>query len=328
VDRAYDLRDVCMEVKDYNDAPTFGEEDADAKPAPAPAPARKPKSRDQLMTELVELLRSVVPPKELEGGSMRPLADGMLAVRATPAGQASVSAVLEEQGQRFLPQVLVEAVVVRADAKSLEKAEAAAPGVTRKLRLASFDRGPRAGKPLTEAETDALRRAALMTAPRMALYSGQRAYVLSATQRAYVAAVGRKKDAAGREQFEPQVKTVQSGVVLDARATPARDGRSVALNGRVTLSVLYAMNDAPAPGVPAGRKDLLVQVPDYEKQVVEVNAVVPDHAYLLFAATDSARPHPGPAGARGAEPTETPVYAIVHVTVVTADGKPVPPPVD
>ena len=80
-------------------------------------------------------------------------------------------------------------------------------------------------------------------------------------------------------------------IVLEAQATSAPDGRTVALNARLQCCTLHGMREAAARGFPPEKK-LKVQVPDYEQQVVGINAVLPNDVYLLFGCTDTVRPNP------------------------------------
>jgi hypothetical protein len=305
VDRVYDIRDALVVVPDLTDAPALGIHDPPAANAPPAGP--KGKTQAELTAEVIDLVRSLAPPRELAGGRIADTGQGQLIVRATPAGQAAIAATIEQLRQRHMPQTIVEAQVIRPDAKAMEKLAADAPALARKLKLASFDGGLRAGTPLTAAEVEALRAAEGFACPRITLFSGQRGYVLTATQRAFVAAI--------TPDLKPQVKTIESGVVLDARATPTPDGRFVALAGQVRHCVLHAMADAPAPNAPPNRKDLVIQVPDYETQTVRANAVLPDGGWVLFGATESIRPN-APDAKAGAVIEPRPTYAVLRATVI------------
>jgi hypothetical protein len=148
------------------------------------------------------------------------------------------------------------------------------------------------------------------SAPRMTVFTGQNAYVLTATQRAYVASVLRKVGADGADAFEGVRGVVGSGVVFSARPTAAPDGKSAAVHGRVSLTTLYAMADQPAPGVPR-RPDLKVQVPDVGTETFELNAVAPDGGFLLFGVTDTKRPNPAAGAAE-----QGPLYLVLRATLI------------
>ena len=88
--------------------------------------------------------------------------------------------------------------------------------------------------------TQASQTSTLLTAPRVTLFNGQRAYVLVATQQAYVAdltpVVGQRVAI-----FDPDIATVQSGALLDVQATVSSDRKYVTLTLRPQLSTLIAL---------------------------------------------------------------------------------------
>jgi hypothetical protein len=309
VERTYDVRDLSFEIPDFNDAPELGIE----KPNPAPAPAARPATSPEAQTrELIALLRQVVAPADLGNARLVAERDGQLYVRGPAGAHGAVAKALEELRRRRMGQVALEAWLVRPDAKSLAQIAADAPALARKLHLASFRGGERAGTALTAAESEALRRTAgAVSAPRMTVFTGQNAYVLVATSRAYVASVVRKTGADGAEAFEGVRGAVASGVVFSGRATVAGDAKSAAVNARVALTTLHGMTDQPAPGVPR-RDDLRVQVPDSETETFDVNAVAPDGGFLLFGVSSTKRPNPAP----GAAVEQEPVYLILRAAVV------------
>ena len=86
-----------------------------------------------------------------------------------------------------------------------------------------------------------------VTAPRVTLFNGQRAYVLVATQQAYVSnltpAVG-----TGTSAFTPTISIVQTGVLLDVQATVSADRKYVTLTLRPQQSNLLAAASLHVPG--------------------------------------------------------------------------------
>ena len=83
-----------------------------------------------------------------------------------------------------------------------------------------------------------------VTAPRVTLFNGQRAYVLVTRQQAYVSSLT-PVVANGIAAFTPRVRTVQSGVVLDVAATVSADRKYVTLTLRPSLSNLIALATFP-----------------------------------------------------------------------------------
>jgi general secretion pathway protein D len=92
--------------------------------------------------------------------------------------------------------------------------------------------------------THASANSTLLTAPRLTLFNGQRAYVVVATQRAYVSdldpVVGTR--AVG---FDATIDLVQSGVLLDVQATVSSDRKYVTLTLRPTLARLVELVPFP-----------------------------------------------------------------------------------
>jgi general secretion pathway protein D len=150
--------------------------------------------------------------------------------------------------------------------------------------------------------TQASQSSTTLTAPRVTLFNGQRAYVLVATERAYVssldAVVGNNTSA-----FEPEVDVVASGVLLDVQATVSADRKYVTLTLRPQLAQLlnlFTFNfqsatagvpTTPTGGVGGGINNSIVSfnqssgfIQEPELQITEVRTTVsvPDGGTLLL----------------------------------------------
>jgi type II secretory pathway component GspD/PulD (secretin) len=90
--------------------------------------------------------------------------------------------------------------------------------------------------------TQASIHSSLVTAPRVTLFNGQRAWVLIAVQRAYVSDL-QPVVGAGVTSFSPTIDTINSGVELDVQATVSADRKYVTLTLRPTLSTLIDLFD-------------------------------------------------------------------------------------
>lgn len=138
-----------------------------------------------------------------------------------------------------------------------------------------------------------------LTAPRVTLFNGQRAYVLVATQIAYVSdlspVVGQ-----GAFGFDPQVDVIQSGVVLDVAATVSADRKYVTLTLRPQLSRVVRIQSFPVFGGTTGDDDDddtgdddttfesgvgFIQQPEIEITEVRTSVSVPDGGTLLLGGT-------------------------------------------
>jgi hypothetical protein len=298
VERTYDVRDLLITVPDFTDAPELG---VAVPPAQPPAAARK--ADDQIATR-ARLVRDVVDALRLPAAPT--VRDTQLLVRTTPREHERIGRVLASLRRRLATQVTIEVTLVQLDDPALNQLADQDPPLAELLAVADFHGGDRAGTPLTDPQAERLA-ASRVTCPRVTLFNAQRAYVLVSTQRAFVGAL-----LPGKKPGEPvpQVRTVQSGVAVDAQATAAPDGRTAAVNARVQLCKLLAMRDTPAAKLPPEKKQV-VQVPDYEKRIVSINAVLPQGTPVLFGVTETQRPNAPP----DAKPSGDRVFAIVRATV-------------
>ncbi|MEZ0265020.1 MAG: type II secretion system protein GspD, partial [Phycisphaerae bacterium] len=150
--------------------------------------------------------------------------------------------------------------------------------------------------------TQASQTTTTLTAPRITLFNGQRAYVLVATQRAYVsnlsAVVGNNSS-----NFEPEVEIVESGVMLDVQATVSADRKYVTMTLRPQLAQLLNLfqfafqsgSSAPAAGGGGGGTPIvignngnqgvgtgIIQQPELQLTEVRTTVSVPDGGTLLL----------------------------------------------
>ena len=140
--------------------------------------------------------------------------------------------------------------------------------------------------------TQASRNSSIVTAPRVTLFNGQRAFVLVATQRAYISDLNAQVGT-GTGIFDPTISTVQSGVILDVQATVSADRKYVTMTLRPQLATLLQLaefvfqvganvDDAgglfPTADVPTG----IVQQPEIQITEVRTTVSVPDGGTLLL----------------------------------------------
>ncbi len=130
-----------------------------------------------------------------------------------------------------------------------------------------------------------------LTAPRVTLFNGQRAYVLVATQRAYVSdldpVVGSQSAA-----FDPEIDVVNDGVLLDVQATVSADRKYVTLTLRPTLADAEITTFSFMSPVTTGGGDneppqeemqaLTIQTPIVDIIQVRTSVSVPDGGTLLL----------------------------------------------
>jgi general secretion pathway protein D len=133
-----------------------------------------------------------------------------------------------------------------------------------------------------------------VTAPRITLFNGQRAWVVVATQRAYVSNLT-PITGNGVVAFQPTIDVVDSGVLLDVQATVSADRKYVTLTLRPQLSQLLnlfefsfeAGGSAPTETgtgvvVSTGAGTGVIQQPEIELTEVKTTVSVPDGGTLLL----------------------------------------------
>jgi general secretion pathway protein D len=134
-----------------------------------------------------------------------------------------------------------------------------------------------------------------LTAPRITLFNGQRGWVIVSTQQSYVSDL-EVVSSSGAIGFDPQVETINTGVVLDVQATVSADRKYVTLTLRPSLSRLIALRqfqvaqataggatgggggDGGQAGVALG----FIQQPEIELTQLQTTVSVPDRGTLLL----------------------------------------------
>lgn len=132
--------------------------------------------------------------------------------------------------------------------------------------------------------------ATTLTAPRVTLFNGQRAYLRVSTVQNYVSDLN-PVVGTGTVGYDPQIDQLQSGVVLSVQATVSADRRYVTLNVIPRMQRVIALRQfAYATGqattvTDAGSEDQVqtfVQLPEYEITELATTVSVPDRGTLLL----------------------------------------------
>lgn len=143
--------------------------------------------------------------------------------------------------------------------------------------------------------TQATQSSTLLTAPRITLFNGQRAYVVVATQRSYVSDLN-PTVANGAVAYDPDIDIVSSGVILNVQATVSADRKYVTLTLEPQLARLirifefaFATSEANLGGGDGGTGGGLlqqavgiVQQPEIEITSVKTTVSIPDQGTLLI----------------------------------------------
>jgi general secretion pathway protein D len=134
----------------------------------------------------------------------------------------------------------------------------------------------------------------VVTAPRLTLFNGQRAYVLVTTTRAYVSNLT-PVVSTGVSAFAPTVSFTQSGVILDVQATVSADRKYVTLTLRPSLNTLLDLlpftfqtgasvvsNNGPLGSTVTSTPSGTIQEPETQVTQVRTTVSVPDGGTLLI----------------------------------------------
>jgi type II secretory pathway component GspD/PulD (secretin) len=126
-----------------------------------------------------------------------------------------------------------------------------------------------------------------LTAPRLTLFNGQRAYVTISTQQAYVSDL-EPVVSDNSVAFNPQISYVPTGTVMDVEATISADRRYVTLTVRPQIAQLNGFssyftsvfstdaNGQPLEGIG------YIQLPNVTLQDLQTTVSVPDGGTLLL----------------------------------------------
>jgi type II secretory pathway component GspD/PulD (secretin)/tetratricopeptide (TPR) repeat protein len=134
----------------------------------------------------------------------------------------------------------------------------------------------------------------IVTAPRLTLFNGQRAFVLVTVQRAYISNLT-PIVSTGISSFAPTVSYVQNGVLLDVQATVSADRKYVTLTLRPQLSTLVDLvpftfqssasvisNTGTGIGTTSVAPSGTIQEPEIQITEVNTSVSVPDGGTLLL----------------------------------------------
>jgi type II secretory pathway component GspD/PulD (secretin) len=356
--RVYDIRDLIINIPDFDNAPDFSLQSTSNNAAQAGgagggggggggggqslfsgggsgsgAAAGQGQTRQELVDAITKLITETVAPDSWRdsGGSVGALRElqGQLIVTQTPENQRALVSLLEQLRETHSIQVTVETRFLTVERNFLEdigvdlsfifNANHVDSNVFSAIPVtaanSTFTQAPVTGVPgsigsaatglatsltyLDDLQVTLLLRATeaselntLVTAPRVTLFNGQRAYVLVATQQAYVSnltpAVG-----TGTSAFTPTISIVETGVLLDVQATVSADRKYVTLTLRPQQSNLLALqtftfqggNTAAGNGVGntvITAQSGTIQEPEVQLTEVRTTVSVPDGGTLLL----------------------------------------------
>ncbi len=271
VTREYDINDLLFVPTDYpntNSGPT----------------------RAERVAEIVQYVRQNVDPNSWGdvGGRADPDRPGrisasgvrpVLLITATPENHAKIRAVLDSLRASQGLQVSVQVRVVTV-------ADADVPRLLANVKpLRDPLAPPKASLPatvLSQADADAVVAAAgpgSTTAPRLTVFSGQRAALSATTDQAYVSAYTTLVRPGGTTAYEPIQRSVTTGLTFTVQATVSPDRGYVFVDLHPTVTALAGLVAQPWSGAPAAGS---VQRPVVLTSAMATSCSIPDGATVLF----------------------------------------------
>ena len=138
--------------------------------------------------------------------------------------------------------------------------------------------------------TQADQRSVVLTAPRLTFTNGQRSYIAVATASTFVSdltpVVG-----SGAGAFDPQIGTINTGVVIDVQGVASADRRYVTLTIQTTQSSLSFAQDRTVQGAAGGGGTVggnaqtfegTIQVPVIDATELRTTVTIPDQGTVLL----------------------------------------------
>jgi beta-lactamase regulating signal transducer with metallopeptidase domain len=311
----YDVRDLLVPIlRDATQTTTtydeFGWPTIQTKPQPTPTQLDEQKR--QKLAQLVSTVKERIDPESWSSPANNISADdrtGRLVIAQSAANQEKIQTFFQSLRQspdyiqvniktRFLTGSAVERALNSTGGEWQKRADGVGEVWSKFLspdQLSTL---------LTATQDD--RTSTTLTAPRLTLFNAQRAFVVVATETAYVADMNRIKATDGNQGFDPVVKTVHRGVVIDAHAKVSDDAKSVALDLEPHLARLLSLDRSVAPGGDSD-KGPFIQVPRVSVATLHTSIQVPNDQTAVMRITPQLK--------FGGAPTTHPTTA--------ADGAPV-----
>lgn len=320
----YDIRDV-LSNSGFSEAPKLGSRQAspDGGPFKMDHPATAPTIVDRAKPLLQLLEASVERNRWNDDQNVNTYAlseDGLLVVTAPDSVQQQVKSFLDQLRRQRSLKVTVEAYFIQPDVDLM-------PADLRKQLKRLLPQGFEASPAfLTGVEAGEIVKAVkaapestILTAPRITLFSGQRAYVMVATEQAYVSDIDVLQANDGSTAYDPQIGINTSGLLLDVQATASADRESVILHLRPQLRRLLKMQTVtidPKTKLTSG-EGVAVQVPLAESQAMNTTTSIPNGKVAVFSGFGSraAIKEDDDADADTTQPYR-PVYLLLKATII------------
>jgi beta-lactamase regulating signal transducer with metallopeptidase domain len=335
ITRVYDVRDVLIDIPDFDNPATLDVHSLPSAPSPEKIRANPTKSatsqatlstqpspsRQQLVNDLITHITSTIDPYtwQVNTGLVGTIeeANGRLTITQSRATHHRIWNYLQEQRGKHSVQVCVEARFLQSE--TIEKSLEATGQRWSNVGSPSFEFWPRF---LDDAEVKRLialansdTQSTTLTAPRLTLFDGQRAYVTVARSTAFVESMKPKGDG----KFEPVIAVADSGILLDCQPRVSPDHKNVTLALRPKCTSLLDLTVERWPGSPPGRDDLKVQVPHLKVTSLDATITMPDRQYALYRLRP--RYQPATPATQPVRTDETTLLLVSPKVIVTQPGK-------
>jgi beta-lactamase regulating signal transducer with metallopeptidase domain len=274
--QAYDIRDLLVRIPDVGFEPTAPQADDRGNDVA---------SRVKLVAEVKNLIESTVAPDSWtdNGGAIGLMQEfgGQLMITQTKENHAAIAALLENVRTGRALQVMISARFMTVDADKLPaEVSALLNGQTTTAQPASaFIPADQVDAIVKSMQTGPT--ATTLTAPRVTLFSGQRAFVKVGTDQPFISTYTMTRTEKGERKFEPKIETAPAGVTFGVEATVSADRKYVTLMLRPTVTKLLRMDSEPFAGDPE-EKGLVVQKPVVETETLNTTLSIPDGATCIL----------------------------------------------
>jgi type II secretory pathway component GspD/PulD (secretin) len=285
--RVYDLRDLLVTIPDFE--PIDRAKPVTTQPA---------ETRQDRIDQIIGVIEQTIAPESWKdhggSGTIREL-QGQLIIRQMPENQALISKLLDQLHEAGGVQVTVEVRIVSCDdtltnALLADWQKAAAPATQPVVKVEPTTR-PGVSSPafhLSEAQVNqfllkaqSADAASILSAPRISLFSGQRASVQVTSAQTYVSEYAIVQSPDGQKRYDPVRATVEPGLMLDVRATVSSDRKFVTLNLRSKVSALLGMKHVPWPSRPEG-STLMVDEPQIKSSDLQSTIKIPNNGTVVL----------------------------------------------
>ena len=332
VTRVYDIRDLLVILPGFAYTREFT----------VPAPATQPVTRETIVQDITRLIMDTVSTdswKDRGGpaGTLREL-EGQLIITQTADNHREIVALLEQLRKERSTQIAVETRVVSCDPKIVDEL-LAQWGHSRKARRpehypttrpsGTMITGQDASIYLDDSELAQLMKlirsdseSVVTAAPRITLWNGQRAQVKETASTAYVSAYTPTTRGDGKVRYEPVLKSVDPGIVMDFTASVSGDHKCVTVSLHPQVISLLGFDIVPWPGSPKD-VELMVQQPKTRTSELNTTVSMPTGDGVLLVAMDDPPIGTDESGRSTTQPSKKRgTYLLVRPAIVLNEPKP------